>query len=174
MCKKFKVALAVAVTCFLPLVVLAQRQIPVTEQELVAIDDQRMDVLRRGDPLPLDKIYADDYTLVTGMGQVRSKADQIAELKSGRLRYASIESVEGQVRLYGDVGVIVSGQRSVIFQSGQQVTSGHERVTRVYKKMDDSRRVIATHAMPIRRVRDAVLGIGQASVFNRRGHCRLG
>jgi hypothetical protein len=91
--KKLKVALAVAVTSFLPLVVLAQRQVPVTEQELVALDDQRMDALRRGDALPLEKIYADDYTLVTGMGQVRRKADQIAELKSGRLRYSSIDVI---------------------------------------------------------------------------------
>ena len=148
--KTLKVALALAVTAFLPLVVFAQRQVPVTEQELVAIDDQRMDALRRGDPLPLDQIYADDYTLVTGMGQVRTKADQIAELKSGRLRYASIDAVERQVRLYGDVGVIVSRQRAVIFQNGQQITSGDERVTRVYKNMNGSWRVIATHATPIR------------------------
>jgi len=51
----------------------------VTEQELVGVDDQRMDALRRRDPSPLEQIYADDYTLVTGLGQVRSKADQIAD-----------------------------------------------------------------------------------------------
>ena len=68
--------------------------------QVVAVDDQPMDALRRGDPSPLEQIYADDYTLVTGLGQVRSKADHIAELKSGRLRYASIDSIERQVRLY--------------------------------------------------------------------------
>jgi uncharacterized protein (TIGR02246 family) len=128
----------------------AQRQIPAAEQELVAVDDRRMDALRRGDALPLERIYADDYTLVTGTGQVRSKADQITELKSGRLRYATIESVERQVRLYGDVGVIVSRQKAVILQNGQQITSGDERVTRVYKRIGGSWRVIATHATPIR------------------------
>jgi uncharacterized protein (TIGR02246 family) len=148
--KKLGIALVVVPTSFLSLVVFAQRPISVTEQELVATDDRRMDALRRGDPVPLEQIYADDYTLVTGLGQVRGKADQIAELKSGRLRYGSIESVERQVRLYGDVGVIVSRQRAVIFQDGRPVTSGDERVTRVYKKMNDSWRVIATHATPIR------------------------
>ncbi len=148
--KHCKVGLAVAVISFLPLVVLAERQTPATEQELVAVDEQRMDALCRGDPSPLENIYADDYTLVTGLGQVRSKADQIAELKSGRLRYASIDSIERQVRLYGDVGVIVSRQRAVIVQNGRQITSGDERVTRVYKKMNDAWRVIATHATPIR------------------------
>ena len=86
--KNYKVGLAIAVTSFLPLVVLAQPHTPATEQELVAVDGQRMDALRRGDPSPLEQIYADDYTLVTGLGQVRSKADQIAELKSGRFLHS--------------------------------------------------------------------------------------
>ena len=134
----------------LPLTASAQQRTPAGQQQLIAVDEQRMDALRRGDPSPLETIYADDYTLVTGTGQVRSKAEQIGELKSGRLRYAAIDSIERQVRLYGDVGVIVSRQKATIFQNGQQVTSGDERVTRVYKKIRGSWRVIATHATPIR------------------------
>lgn len=143
------VRIALTGITLLPLAAFAQQQVP-AQQQLTAVDDQRMDALRRGDPVPLETIYADDYTLVTGTGQIRSKADQIAELKSGRLRYVSIDSVERQVRLYGDVGVIVSRQQAVIFQNGQQITSGDERVTRVYKQIDGSWRVIATHATPIR------------------------
>src|SRR5438270_8279005 len=30
------------------------------EQQLLATDDQRMDALRRSDPMPLERIYADD------------------------------------------------------------------------------------------------------------------
>jgi len=119
------------------------------EQQVIAIDEQRMDALRRGDPAPLERIYADDYTLVTGLGQVRSKADQIHELKSGALRYADIRSVERQVRLYGDVAVIVSRQQADIRQGSHRIT-GDERVTRVYKNFDGQWRVIATHATPIR------------------------
>jgi len=43
------------------------------EQQLLATDDERMDALRRGDPTPLEKIYADDYTLVTSLSQVRTR-----------------------------------------------------------------------------------------------------
>jgi len=50
--KNFKVGFAVAVTSFLPLVVLAQRQTPVTEQELVAVDDQREIIRRLGTSAP--------------------------------------------------------------------------------------------------------------------------
>ncbi len=86
---------------------------------------------------------------MTGLGQVRSKADQLKELKSGALRYADIRSVERQVRLYGDVAVIVSRQRADIRQGSNRIT-GDERVTRVYKNFDGRWRVIATHATPIR------------------------
>jgi uncharacterized protein (TIGR02246 family) len=119
------------------------------EQQVIATDEQRMDALRRGDPAPLERIYADDYTLVTGLGQVRSKADQLKDLKSGTLRYAAIRSVERQLRLYGDVAVVVSRQQADIFQGSQRIT-GDERVTRVYKNFDGQWKVISTHATPIR------------------------
>jgi uncharacterized protein (TIGR02246 family) len=120
------------------------------EQQVLATDDQRMDALRRGDPVPLEKIYADDYTLVTGTGQIRTKADQLAELKTGELKYRQIEAVERQVRMYGDVAIVLTKQRATIVQGGQQITGGDERVTRVYKNYGGQWRVIATHATPIR------------------------
>jgi len=120
------------------------------EQQVLATDDQRMDALRRGDPVPLEKIYADDYTLVTGTGQIRTKADQLAELKTGELKYRQIEAVERQVRMYGDVAIVLTKQRATIVQGGQQITGGDERVTRVYKIYGGQWRVIATHATPIR------------------------
>lgn len=120
------------------------------EQQVIATDDRRMDALRRGDPGPLERIYADDYTLVTGTGQVRTKADQLAELKSGQLRYPQIEAAERQVRMYGDVAIVLTTQRAVIIQAGQQITGPDERVTRVYKNFAGEWRVIATHATPIR------------------------
>ena len=128
----------------------AAQQPQTAERQVLATDDQRMDALRRADPRPLEQIYADDYTLVTGTGQVRTKADQLAELKSGRLRYPQIEAAERRVRMYGDVAIVLTTQKAVIFQGGQQITGPDERVTRVYKNFDGQWRVIATHATPIR------------------------
>jgi uncharacterized protein (TIGR02246 family) len=120
------------------------------ERDVLSVDDRRMDALRRSDADPLSQIYADDYTLVAGTGQVRSKADQITELRSGRLRYANIDSTERQIRMYGDVAIVLSRQRATILQDGKPITTGDERVTRVYKKFGSQWRVIATHATPIR------------------------
>jgi len=43
------------------------------EQQVLATNDQRMDAMRRGDPRPLERVYADDYTLVTSLGEVKTK-----------------------------------------------------------------------------------------------------
>src|SRR5919199_3594393 len=71
-----------------------QPQSVAAERQVLATDDERNEALRRGDPAPLERIYADDYTLVTSLGQVRTKADQINELRSGQLRYPTIEILD--------------------------------------------------------------------------------
>ena len=144
-----KYAVALLVFSVSAVAVIAGQQRLSVEQQVIATDEQRMDALRRGDPGPLERIYDDDYTLVTGLGQLRSKADQINELKSGALRYADIRSVERRVRVYGDVAVVVSRQQADIQQGAHRIT-GDERVTRVYKNFDGQWKVIATHATPIR------------------------
>ena len=49
-------------------------------RQVLATDDRRMEALRQGNPVPLRQIYADDYTLVTPSGVIRSKDDQINDL----------------------------------------------------------------------------------------------
>ena len=141
------VVFAVGLTGVVAVAVQPQRVAP--ERQVLATDDERNEALRRGDPAPLERIYADDYTLVTSLGQVRTKADQINELRSGQLRYPTIEILDRQIRMYGDVAVVLSRQKNSIAQGSQQIV-GDERVTRIYKQIDGAWRVIATHATSIR------------------------
>ncbi len=117
-------------------------------RQVLATDDRRSDALRRSDVAPLRKIYADDYTLVTPAGVIQTKSDQIDDLTSGRLQYVKIEVRERAVRVYGDVALILSREKTDILRAGQQV-GGDIRVTRVYKRFGREWRVIATHASVI-------------------------
>ena len=119
-----------------------------SRREVLATDDRRIEALRRGDVAPLRQIYADDYTLVTPAGVVRSKTDQINELASGRL-LQRIEVAERTVRVYGDVAIVLSREKSNIVLAGQQV-GGDMRLTRTYKKFRSEWRVIATHGSLVR------------------------
>ena len=119
-------------------------------RQVLATDDRRTDALRRGDAAPLRLIYADDYTLVTpAAGAVRSKAEQIDDLVSGRVRYERIEVAERTVRIYGDVAIVLAREKYSILQAGQQV-GGDIRFTRTYRKFGGEWRVIATHGSFVR------------------------
>ena len=119
-----------------------------SRRQVLATDDRRIEALRRGDAAPLRQIYADDYTLVTPAGVIRSKADQINELASGQL-LQQIEVTERAVRVYGDVAIVLSREKSSILLDGQQV-GGDVRLTRTYKKFGTEWRVIATHGSLVR------------------------
>lgn len=121
-----------------------------TKRQVLATDERRVEALRRNDPAPLRKIYADDYTLVTEDGVVHTKTDQLEALASGLLRYDKFDVTERTVRVYGDVVVLVSREQSTILRAGRQV-GGDLRSTRVYKKFGTEWRVIATHASSIAR-----------------------
>jgi ribonuclease Z len=119
-------------------------------RQVLAIDDRRTEALRRGDSAPLHQIYADDYSLVTpATGAIRSKAEQINDLVSGRVRYEKIEVTERTVRVYGDVAIVLAREKYSILQAGEQV-GGDIRFTRTYKKFGDEWRVIATHGSFVR------------------------
>ena len=53
-----------------------------------------------------------------------------------------------QIRMYGDVAVVLSRQKNSIVQGSQNIV-GEERITRIYKHIDGAWRVIATHATSI-------------------------
>ena len=110
-------------------------------REVLATDDRRMEALRQGNPVPLQQIYADDYTLVTPSGVIRSKNDQISDLVAGRVRYGK-KTTERIVRVYGDVAVVLFRDKYDILQAGQQI-GGDIFFTRTYKKFGTDWREIA-------------------------------
>ena len=57
--------------------------------------------------------------------------------------------LERSVRVYDDVAIVMSRERSDIQLNGQQV-GGDMRMTRVYKKFGTQWRVIATHGSFVR------------------------
>ena len=143
----FKYALVVVALSW-PCVFWGQTQPSTVQRQVLETDDHRTEALRRGDASPLQQIYADDYTLVTPAGIIRTKADQIGEIESGRLHYQKIEVIERVVRVYDDVAVVLSRDKYDILLAGQQV-GGDIHFTRVYKKFGAEWRLIATHGSPI-------------------------
>jgi ketosteroid isomerase-like protein len=104
--------------------------------------------LERADTAALDRIYADDYTLVNESGVITTKAPRLAALKSGELKYESVGFDEVNVRLYGSTALatyrVVSKGRS----KGQEI-GGQFRATSTYVKMKGRWQLVAAQVTRI-------------------------
>jgi ketosteroid isomerase-like protein len=53
-----------------------------------------------------EKNYADDATIIHGNGKQFTKDQEIADLKSGSLKYESVDVGERKIHVYGDTAVV--------------------------------------------------------------------
>ncbi len=100
--------------------------------------------LGRNDVAALDRIYADNYTLVNESGELTTKAPRLAAIKSGELKYESISFDEVNVRLYGNTAVATLRSMSKAQSKGQEI-GGQFRVTLTLVKMKGRWQVVAAH-----------------------------
>ncbi len=97
------------VVCVLALAVLAgcsSRQGPASaEQEIRALAEEWMAAYAKGDVATIDRIEAADAVLTDAYGSVLTKADDLAEVRSGAYALKSWANEEMRVRLLGDTAV---------------------------------------------------------------------
>ena len=118
------------------------------QKEVLSTDDARIKARTSGDVQTMSKIYADDYTLVTAEGDLRTREDQLSELRSGQLQFRPVEVLERTVRLYGNTAIVRSRERSTIIRNGQDI-GGDFRANRVYIKRDGRWQLVLTQATRI-------------------------
>ena len=78
------------------------------EREIADLDTQYQAAVERNDAATMDRILADDFVLVTGMGKVYTKNDLLEEARSGRVEYEFQRDSEQTVRVWGDTAVITA------------------------------------------------------------------
>jgi ketosteroid isomerase-like protein len=105
-----------------------------SEQEVrQMIENYRTALLQRDIPA-LEKIWADDYVFVNASGEVVTKAQRLANVKSGATKLESINKEENiTVRVYQNSAVATSSV-AIKGKYGGQSTSGQYRSTLVWVK----------------------------------------
>src|SRR5437762_12913264 len=72
------------------------------EQEVRQMIEQYRTALTKGDTAALERIWADDYTFINASGAVLTKAERLANQKSGATNLGTIESDPNmKIRVYG-------------------------------------------------------------------------
>ncbi len=112
------------------------------EQAVRQLLNELYAALGRNDTAALDRIYADDYTLVNESGDLTSKAPRLAAIKSGELKFESVSFDEANIRLYGDTAVATYRATSKAQFKGQDI-GGQFRVTLTLVKMKGRWQLVA-------------------------------
>lgn len=107
-------------------------------QQVLRIDEQRRVAQLNGDTAALDRLIADDATLIYGDGTTETKASLLAQIRAGTLRWTKSEYEPAQVRLGRDVAIVTSLGRSSTNNGPVHTTY----VTRVYARQHGYWRLI--------------------------------
>ena len=124
--------------------VLAQAATP--EQEIRTMEKLWNESRVRADVAALDKLLADGWTVTHGDGTINTKAEYLADLKSGdRKFFADVKQDDFTVRIYGDTAVAAGLSDSKVEYKGKP-SGGALRFTRVYVKRNGRWQMIVSHA----------------------------
>ncbi len=79
------------------------------ESEVIKdLDSRYQRAVQENDAATMDQLLADDFMLVTGSGKACSKADLLAEARSGRIHYDRQDDQDQIVRFWGNTAVITA------------------------------------------------------------------
>jgi ketosteroid isomerase-like protein len=95
------------------------------------LEDAWRNAILKSNIAVMDRLLADDYLAITASGLVQTKAQTLANLKSGRVHMASLTVSDRKVRFYSRTAVVTS-VAAVQGNTPDGDISGNYRYTRVY------------------------------------------
>jgi len=78
------------------------------EKVVAALDTEYQAAVKNNQTATMDRILADDFVLVTGLGKTYTKADLLEEARSRRVIYERQEDSNQKVRVWGDTAVVTA------------------------------------------------------------------
>jgi ketosteroid isomerase-like protein len=122
---------------------------PDAEADLRAALKSYREALVKKDIAALDQIWSDDYSFINAHGELHTKADRLADLKSG---HTSVESIkhedEATVRIHGTTAIVRSLVTITGKYSGREV-SGLFRSTHIWVKDGDRWHLVMNQLTPV-------------------------
>jgi ketosteroid isomerase-like protein len=84
-----------------------------TEQEVLQFERDACKAFLDADVAALKRVLTPGFTLTLSNGEVNTRADEINELRSGKVHYDVFENYDMVARLYGDDVAVVLGKTRV-------------------------------------------------------------
>ena len=112
------------------------------EQTLMKLERDTLAALLKKDSAAFGRIFSDDAVLITPDGSPQTKAQLLADLKSGDLAIATSDISDMKVRAFGDTAVVTYVTIDKGTYKGQDI-SGRYRWTDVFVRRAGSWQIVA-------------------------------
>jgi uncharacterized protein (TIGR02246 family) len=103
----------------------------------------------KGDSAALATIFADTFISTSPEGKVRTKAELLAQVKSGEVKFESSKADDMKVTLYGDAAVVNGRWKGKFVEKGKTVDTT-ERFTDTFVRQNGKWRCVASHASTLK------------------------
>ena len=118
------------------------------EQQIKDLEKQWTDAELKQDAVALDRILADDIVEIESTGQVQTKAEDLADLKSGEFKLESLSFGDMKVRVFGNVAVVNGPYTMKGTYKGKDIShEGH--FTDVFVKRQGRWQCVSTQSTPV-------------------------
>lgn len=92
------------------------------EKQMLKLEQQWVEALTKADTTALERIYHNDLTYTHSSGVVDTKASYLAGLKSGNIKYLSLDRDEIKVSLYGNTALVTCRAEIKLLNKEQPVS----------------------------------------------------
>lgn len=99
--KRFSITVAVLVLALAAPVTLAQTGDAQAEHQVSELCNSLNQALIKADVPTLNKIFADEFTIIRPNGTVVGKAEAVRDVETGKTKFESIEMSDSTVHIYG-------------------------------------------------------------------------
>ena len=114
-------------------------------QQIRAAEADLRDALLAADAGRLERLLADDWTVIHTSGFEQMKSQYIDALRAGRFRFKAMDVDQLTVRTYGDAAVVTARSTNAIEFRGES-SSGRVRYTRVWVRTGERWRAVSEQA----------------------------
>jgi|SRR5215469_2405296 len=119
------------------------------QQEVLKFERDACKPFVDADVAGLERVLTADFTLTLSNGEVNTRADEINELRSGKVHYEVFENYDMLARLYGNDTAVVLGKTHVKGKSDGKPFDRVVQFTDTCIKQDGRWQVAASHVSPV-------------------------
>ena len=92
------------------------------EQAVLKADNARFAAMLSADTAALEKLLADELSYTHSNAQVQDKAAFISDIKTGKIKYVTIEPTDQKARVFGSTAIVTGGASVHVVQNGNDLT----------------------------------------------------